>query len=47
MPRRQAQTKVSGENKCYLKDLQDIARSHEAVDAQMESMNKSPVSSRD
>ena len=30
-----------------LKDLQDIARSHEAVDAQMESMNKSPVSSRD
>ena len=30
-----------------LKDLQDIARSHEAVDAQMESMSKAPVSSRD
>ena len=30
-----------------LKDLQDIARSDEAVDAQMESMNKSPISSRD
>ena len=30
-----------------LKDLKVIARSHEAVDAQMESMRKSPVSSRD
>ena len=30
-----------------LKDLQDIARAHEAVDAQMKSINKSPVSCRD
>ena len=30
-----------------LKDLQDIARTHKAVDEQMESMSKSPVSSRD
>ena len=30
-----------------LKDFQDIARGHEAADAQMESMSKSPVGSRD
>ena len=30
-----------------LKDLHDIARAHEAVDALMEPMSKSPISSRD
>lgn len=43
MPRRQAQKKSNATSK----DLQDIARAHEAVDAQMESISKSPVGSRD
>ena len=35
MPRRQAEAIVCGENKCNLKDLQDIARAHEALDTQV------------
>ena len=43
IPRRQVQTKVFVENKCY---LQDISRAHEAADGQMESMSKWPLSCR-
>ena len=39
MPRRQAETIVSGANK----DLQGTTRAYEAVDAQIDSMSKSPV----